>query len=66
MQARIERLRTEIARVRQLSLTADTMAAADLRALADEMEQTVTEMQEKLDLLERLPGQIDPQTAYKS
>jgi hypothetical protein len=55
MRERIERLRGEIARLRKLALTADTKAAADLRSLANDMEQTVSEMEDRLDAFERGP-----------
>jgi hypothetical protein len=48
MQERIDRLRGEIAKLRELASTSDTKAAADLRALATEMEKTVSEMQERM------------------
>ena len=53
MQERIERLRGEISRLKELAATADRKAAAELRTLARDMEKTVAEMQERLSATER-------------
>ena len=45
MTKRVDRLREEIARLRLMARTSDAKAAADLRALADDMERVVSEME---------------------
>ncbi len=55
MQERIDRLRGEIARLKKLALSCDKKAAADLHALAKDMEQTASEMQERLNALDEGP-----------
>lgn len=52
MQERIDRLRGEISKLRNLALIADDKAASEMLALAREMEKTVFEMEERLSAAE--------------